>query len=416
MNRVFLLYHFFHPDDVISARLFSDLAIEFVNNGYEVIACPSNRSCHLSSKRFPKTEQWEGGLIRRIWRPNLRQSSNLGRLLNTVFMLIGWTWLAMTFKRSPRNSQETVVIGTDPIFGLLASISWRLFRPRSKIIHWCHDVHPEATLADGTMSEKSLVIRVLRSILRFAYQRCDVVVDLGSCMKRLLSKAADLKENESNSCSTTITPWSLIEPDRILPPDVVVRSKLFGECKLALLYSGNLGRAHDAESFLKLARICRNDRFHFCFAARGQGVEALKSLMTQDDTNVTFAGFAEESELLSRLSACDVHLVSLKEQWTGTVVPSKFFGALSNGRPVLFSGSTHSCIAGWISEHDVGWNLDACNPELMREKLVSYSKSTTEQTAMQLRCWSVYQEHFSKASQLAKWIKLADSLGASEKS
>ena len=46
-----------------------------------------------------------------------------------------------------------------------------------------------------------------------------------------------------------------------------------------------------------------------------------------------------ETELEKRLSACDFHLVSLRPEWTGTVIPSKFFGALSANphRPSSFA-------------------------------------------------------------------------------
>jgi hypothetical protein len=45
----------------------------------------------------------------------------------------------------------------------------------------------------------------------------------------------------------------------------------------------------------------------------------------------------------------------LRKEWTGTVVPSKFFGALAIGQPVLFVGSRESSVARIIEEHGVGW-------------------------------------------------------------
>lgn len=416
MSRIYLLYHFFHPDDVISARLYSDLAIALTNAGYEVVALPSIRSCHANAQRYPAKENWEGGSIRRIWRPNFQQSSNLGRLLNTLFMLVGWAWTAATYgrlKRSPKR--EIVIVGTDPIFGVLATIPWRLFRKRSTIIHWCHDVHPEATLADGAISENSLPVRILRRILRIAYRRCDAVVDLGSCMRRLVQKAGNwTDDNSRRPMLTTITPWSLVELESVPIADKEVRFKLFGDCRMAFLYSGNLGRAHEVENFLNLARICREDGFHFCFAGRGQGIDSLNARLTTEDSNISFAGFADESELQKRLSACDVHLVSLKESWTGTVVPSKFFGALSNGRPVLFSGSRQSCIAEWIDEYSLGWNLNAENTAETRARLIEYTNSASLKDDLQHRCWNVYQQNFSKAAQMKRWLSVVSLVEPSE--
>jgi len=44
MPRLLVCYHFFHPDDVVSARMFSDLAAEQVRRGWDVTALASNRT------------------------------------------------------------------------------------------------------------------------------------------------------------------------------------------------------------------------------------------------------------------------------------------------------------------------------------------------------------------------------------
>lgn len=411
--KVFLLYQYFYPDDVISARLFSDLAIALAKAGQEVIALPSVRSCHGISRRYQREQQWDGGLVRRIWRPNFRQSSNLGRVLNSLFMLIGWAWKAAFFQRSKRNGpQETVIIGSDPIFGVLAAIPWRLFRPRSRIIHWCHDVHPEASVADGAISSKSFLIRALRVLLRCGYRRCNVVVDLGSCMRELLAVAGGWdRENTVSSPAPhlqTITPWSLVEPPSVVQGDTAIRAKLFGTCKLALLYSGNLGRAHDFQLLLELARKCRNQGIHFCFAGRGPGIDRLQSQLSDDDENVSTAGFADEAELQARLAACDIHMVSLKDSWTGTVVPSKFFGALSIGRPVLFAGSEHCCISRWIRNFQVGWHITDRDIDSVYQEIVSYAANPKLHSSTNERCWYVYQQHFSHDVQIKKWFRLTE--------
>ncbi len=485
-KRLVLLYHFFHPDDVISARLFTELGERAAAEGWEVIAMPSVRSCHDGDARLAKRESWRGIDIRRIWRPAWRQSSNAGRLLNTAFMLTGWTWQSLWLKRlgASRGGREVLVVGTDPIFGILATLPWRLFRPRTTIVHWCHDVHPEASLAEGTLKSTALHVRLLRWWMRRAYRRCDLIVDLGECMRRLLIEAGGWKPDlpntavqfperegtavslssesrgdsaESNArydadclvrpnvrkqtpCFETITPWSLIEPDQPVESDTAVRQELFGDAALGLLYSGNLGRAHDYRMFVKLARMLReqdamqavslssiavrSDRegvaksgeergvepkstgssINFCFAGRGVGIDALTSELTDADDNIRLAGFATEEMLEKRLGAGDVHLVSLKDNWTGTVVPSKFFGALAIGRPVLFVGSRSAAIADWIEQYDVGWILNEHNLSEVACTLKQIAAGRSQLQDINIRCRQVYREHFSRKVQLEKWM------------
>jgi glycosyltransferase involved in cell wall biosynthesis len=110
---------------------------------------------------------------------------------------------------------------------------------------------------------------------------------------------------------------------------------------------------------------------------------------------VSFAGFAPESELERRLSAADVHLVSLRPEWTGVVVPSKFFGSLAAGRPTVFAGSPDSAIAGWIREFGVGWVLTPSNREAVAADLRALAADPARLAALQRHCHAVYHEHFS---------------------
>src|SRR5690606_29225768 len=97
-----------------------------------------------------------------------------------------WTWRAAIM---PRRRNETMIVGTDPVLSVLVAISWRLLRPRAKIIHWCHDLYPHAAVAESMIKADSLAVRALNFALRIAYRRCDVIADLGICMRRLLIEA-----------------------------------------------------------------------------------------------------------------------------------------------------------------------------------------------------------------------------------
>lgn len=396
-----LLYHYFHPDDVISARLFTDLAIEMSRQGWRVFALPCNRGCRDETIQRPVRDQVDGVKISRVWRPAIRQSSTIGRIVNAVWMICAWSLRAIT---TPRNMHEAVIIGTDPIFGIMAAIPWRLLRPRCKVIHWCHDVYPDALIADGIIRERALLTRLVRFVLSAAYHRCDAVADLGDCMRRVLTKHAPKLNYD------TMPPWSLIEPAVPAETDAKTRESLFGKATLGLLYSGNFGRAHDYSRFIELARLLRNEPIHFCFAARGNRTTELQAAVRKEDVNISVADFADESELEKRLGACDLHLVSLREEWTGAVVPSKFFGALAAGRGVLFAGSPESAIAGWIQRYDLGVVLDGSNATEVATQLRALASNRSLLESLRIRCHETYQREFSKRVQLDAWVAKLDGL------
>src|SRR5947209_18650463 len=88
--RAAVLYHYFHPDDVISARHFADLCTGLAERGWDVEALPCNRGCRDEGRCFPLEEEWRDIHIRRIWRPGFRQASGAGRILNAAWMLAAW--------------------------------------------------------------------------------------------------------------------------------------------------------------------------------------------------------------------------------------------------------------------------------------------------------------------------------------
>ena len=428
-SQTVLLYHFFRPDDVISARLFSDLAEGLQRGGDEVTAMPAIRGCFDDRASYPLRERWAGGLIRRVWRPAWPQKRNRGRMLNSLWMLAVWSMRAAT---APRR--VTVIVGSDPVMGVLAAIPWRLLRRRAKIIHWCHDVYPAAAVAGDVLRGDGLTARAIQWALRRAYRRCDAVVDLGPCMRETIRAAIEPAVADRPAGKTvpapsevvpgdligrfeggqvryaTIPPWALAESPEPLPTTPEVRGELFGDAKLGLLYSGNLGRAHLFEPFLELAARTVGDSMQFCFAGRGARLPELQRHLAEGPANVSTAGFADEHQLRQRLAAADVHMVSLRPEWTGSVLPSKFFGSLAIGRPVLFAGSADCSLAEWIRRFDVSWVLNGSVEEVARS-LREFAENQATRVEMNRRCWEVYTRHFSREIQLQRWRRLIDSIG-----
>jgi colanic acid biosynthesis glycosyl transferase WcaI len=393
-----VLYHYFHPDDVVSALHFSDLAEGLSERGWDVTALPSNRGCRDEAATFPRRSAWRGVDIRRVWRPRWRQASTLGRLGNLAWMLAAWSLAAFRYK------PDILIVGTDPVLGLLAAIPWKLVRPRTRIVHWCFDLYPDAAIADGMFPPGSLPARAARWLMRHAYARCDLIVDIGQCMR------ARIRQYAPGARFVTLTPWALTEPAQPPTPDPAERREMFGAARLGLLYSGNLGRAHGYERTLSLARRLRDAGAAFAFSVRGNAEAALREAVKGSGGNVQLYGFVAQDRLEARLSAADIHVVTLRDEWTGTVVPSKFFGALAVGRPVLFEGSPDSAVAQWIKQFQVGWLLTAESEEAVAAELSELSRTLAGLQNLFQRCHQTYADHFSKQSVLDAWDRELRSL------
>ncbi len=392
--RIAILYHFFHPDDVISGQLFSGLAEDLAHRGWEVEALPSNRSCHADTTIRPCVERWNDVTIKRIWRPRLKQASSKGRILNALWMIAAWSTIAF---RSKKTLPDVLFIGTDPVLSILVAGVVKTLRPQVKVVHWAYDLYPEAAVADNLLRRESKFVKLIQKMLGYAYRCCDLVADLGQCMR-------DLLEHYGHRCpKLTLPPWALVEPSQIEQANPQLRQKLFGDARLTLMYSGNFGRAHEYVEFLELARKLRNTGIVLGFSVRGNRVDELKAAITPEDTNIRFLPFASEAELSQHLACGDIHLVSLRQNWTGIVVPSKFFGCLASGRPVIFAGEKQASISRWIAEHQVGWHLEMSNVDAVAEELKQLAADLSSLVAKHQRCREVYHQHFSRERIVEQW-------------
>ncbi|MCP4707873.1 MAG: glycosyltransferase family 4 protein [Planctomycetes bacterium] len=310
-------------------------------------------------------------------------------------MIFAWSIAAFRKYRFP--DIDVLIVGTDPILSVVTTKVWKLLRPQTQIVHWCFDLYPEAAIAQGILRRNSLTAKFLKHILRGAYASCDLIIDIGGCMR------SELQKYQVATPRATLTPWALVEPPQVPLVDNTERKNIFGRTKLGILYSGNFGLAHSYGMFDKLIGRLSNEDIQFSFSIRGNRADKLKNVLTQNHKQITFVPFATLEHLEARLSAADIHLACLRPEWTGTVVASKFFGSLAAGRPVIFTGREDCALAQWINEHQVGWVLTDQNLESVTEKLIHLSKSPQELKSLRQHCYYIYHKHFSRKYIMDQW-------------
>ena len=432
MPKILVLYHYYSPDDANNSEQCAGLA-ESLAVEHKVIVWPSNRQSHLGRQAtaagtarvsYPTAiETINGVKVHRVWRPGLDLRSFFGRMFLSIWMQKSWAWRLLT---NSAFQPDIIILASDPIFSLGMATLLKFLRPQAKIVHWCLELYPEAAVAEGLTSAGNPLLKILGAGLKAAYPKCDLVAVQGPCMGEKLERYGTSKSTpeipltppspSTDSAKLTVrgegdrvkprvavlTSWAREERTAPLPLDVTERRALFGHSPLALLYSGSMGRAHDFYLMLKLARITRKSAT-FAFSARGSRLAELNKAVNPEDYNVRFVPFADRDRLSARLASPDVHIVSLRPEWTGLIVPSKFFGALAVGRPVVFEGSEKSSIARWIEEYQVGWVLKADNLDETAEELIKFTENDKKKAAMFKKCCEVYQTHFSKKAVLGKW-------------
>jgi len=142
----------------------------------------------------------------------------------------------------------------------------------------------------------------------------------------------------------------------VAPEDNWFRKQHGLEGQIVVMYSGNLGVVHETEALIPLIHYLRGMReVCFLFVGEGQGKTRLQNWASQEKLeSVRFLGYQNKEHLRYSLSAGDIHLVTLRSEMEGLSVPSKIYGIMAVGRPVVFIGPDGSEVASLIRESGCG--------------------------------------------------------------
>ena len=94
------------------------------------------------------------------------------------------------------------------------------------------------------------------------------------------------------------------------------------------------------------------------------------------------------------------------------MVPSKFFGSLAVGRPVLYAGPGDSEIARWIATYDVGLTLGSGTLAAVVDRLHALIGQPADLGRWQTNAFAVYQREFSKKVVNDRWDEMLRALVA----
>lgn len=268
------------------------------------------------------------------------------RLLGDSFRPVSWIWFWLCFPFwwvFVRGKFEHVVVLTDPPF--LPFWFGVVPRPRAlrRITWWTMDLYPEALLAAGKVRPGGVVHRFLRWLNDVGLRGIDAVVTLSRAQLGAVEGYRSFSVARP-ARSMVLAPWDIRPVAPIPIEDNLLVDEMGWRGKRVVLYAGNLGEAHDATALVSAARQsshCEEDPWHFVFAIRGSRKASLIS-ETRDLKNVEVHDYFPEARTAELLSAAAVHVVTLREEWKHVLVPSKLFGALATGRPVLFLGPTEA--------------------------------------------------------------------------
>jgi glycosyltransferase involved in cell wall biosynthesis len=299
-----------------------------------------------------------------------------------------------------------VTLTTPPIIGLIGTLLRRL--KGTKHVYWSMDLHPDASLALGRMSRRNPVVAWLAWLSEFVYRHADKVVVLGPYMAdRILAKGV------RGERVATIPVWSRRDEIYPMPREGhPLRKELGLDDKFVAMYSGNLGLAHSTAEFLEAARQLRGrGDIVFLFVGDGPRMNEIRQAQAAENlTNIRFLDYFPRDQLHASLSVADVHLISMRSEMTGIVVPGKLYGVMASGRPALFVGPAHCETADTIRQAGCGLTVALGDAEHLTEAITDLSEDLDSAHAMGARGRAAFLRWHERDRCCARWNRVIGDL------
>ncbi|HEX6573623.1 MAG TPA: glycosyltransferase family 4 protein [Gemmatimonadaceae bacterium] len=333
------------PDPNATGQHLADVAEELARRGHDVTVYTSNRGYDNPENYYPATETRNGVRIRRL------PLSHFGKSSIAIRILGGLSFVGQAIARSVISRKvDTVVVSTSPPMAPIAAIVLRALR-NARVKYWVMDINPDQIVALGMARPDAAAVRAFNWLNRKILAAADDIVVLD----RMMADTIDRKHPVRDKLSI-LPPWPAQDPAHLLPHEEnPFRQRYVGDDRRVIMYSGNHSPANPLDTILAAAKRLENDpRLLFMFIGGGIGKEEIERTRGR---NIVSLPYQPRAELRHSLSAADVHIVTIGDAVPGIVHPSKVYGAMAVGRPILLVGPPENHVADIMAEHDIGWHV-----------------------------------------------------------
>ena len=334
MKRLLVLNQYYWPGPEATAQLLTELCEGLAETYAVTVVAGTTRGAG------PGRQERNGVEIVRVPSTSFSRSRLAARAANYLTYVVLAALRGVTARRP-----DIVLCQTDPPFiGDAANLVARRFGV--PLVAVVQDLYPESAAETGKLSSP-VALKGLRAAVDAYLHRAERVVAISETMRRRL----EARGVEPGRISV-IPGWVDAET---IHPVAVDRDGSF-----LVMHSGNVGQAQELDTLVDAARELPDVEFEIVGnGSRRNELERLASSLP----NVSFLPFRPRDELSESLSSASLHFVGLASGLAGYVIPSRLYGVLAAGRPVLVAADEKSEPAELVREAGAGIVVPAGRPD-----------------------------------------------------
>lgn len=375
-KKLLIFAHYYAPDTASTGQILKDQAEGMLDEFDVTIICVVPSYGGTIEERY-KTQKYyfeELNRVRiiRVRVPEFTKANKISRIKNIISYFFGALGAAMK-----AGKQDYVfTISQPPILGGLLGVLGKWMK-HAKMIYCIQDFNPEQVMAVNYSSNK-LILKVMMITDKFSCRQSDLVITVGC---DLVDTLKNRFKGHKVPKYAMINNW--IDEKEVYPlpqnhERVVAFKRQYGlEDKFVIMYSGNIGLYYDLEKLMKVMKQFRKgytlkgvyesgpvtaDGKEVVFAFVGAGTVLDKLVLYTKKhhfENVIFIPYQDKEDLIYSLNAGDVHWCVNAKGIKGVSCPSKAYGIMGAGKPIIGVLEEGTEIRGLIEECNCG---KCCEP------------------------------------------------------
>jgi colanic acid biosynthesis glycosyl transferase WcaI len=319
--RVLLLNLYYPPDTSATAKMAQTVVQALSQKHGVTVLC--GRPSYDPTERRPwhlfQSEQAGRVRILRVGSSDYPRTEMKKRVFNYL------SYVALAVPRAMFLRCDVVLAMTDPPFEGIVGAIVSLLKGKPYVYN-IRDMYPDMAVG-GSIVKPGLLARVWEKLHRWALRRASRVVVLGEDMRnRILAKGVN------PAAVVIVRDGAEIGP--VGAPDPAVVQAIRGNFRFVLLHAGNLGFYGAWDTLLAGAATLADHGIGLVFVGDGAQRARLEAAAA-NLPSVRFLPFFPGNKIASVLSAADAHLITVKRGLEGVVVPSKMYGILAAGKPIV---------------------------------------------------------------------------------
>ncbi|MGC9219444.1 MAG: glycosyltransferase family 4 protein [Athalassotoga sp.] len=403
-KRIYVVNQYYHSDNAATGEILKDLCEELAANSYDIVVLSSR-----SSFSDPKVEILNGVRVERLC--TIPKGNSLITKARGYAKYFFWVWFR--FLKVRRNS-TILVLTTPPLIAIVPTL-WKPFK-EFKVVYNVQDLYPDVLNVLQMTDKNSIIYKALKRIEHTIFSKSDYIVPIGNNMKKKIITDYNLSEEK-----ILIIENRALKAHREYAKEKI-KNNVFNSNsnkreEFIVQYAGNLGRVHEFQTFLGAVKIINEKNIKnikFQFIGGGFNYDKLKSIVKKEKIeNIEFLPYVSPEEVINFLVNSDIQLVISRKGLLDTAFPSKFYGTVTVGKPIIYICDGEDDITRYIKQYKFGFIIPNGNSQELFEKIIMLKESPDLLKELSINALTLSREMNYEQDVLKKYQVLFERLNSS---